>query len=187
MKKINCFSLICLSIVMMACGNQSLNIQSQIANENMDNWKVVLEEKMPLIGHRNWIVVTDMAYPLQTDPGIITVFAPEPYEQVLAKVNGMIKKAPHVFAHVYLDNEQLALSEKLVTGWDAYREQLGKVLDLQKVTYKPHEELILTLDKVSKLYQVIIIKTNLTIPYTSTFFELDCDYWDAEREAAIRK
>ena len=93
MKKINCFSLICLSIVMMACGNQSLNIQSQIANENMNNWKVVLEEKMPLIGHRNWIVVTDMAYPLQTDPGIITVFAPEPYEQVLAKVNGMIKKA----------------------------------------------------------------------------------------------
>lgn len=187
MKKIVCFGTILLSLMVMACGNQSLNIQSQIGNEKMDSWKTVLEEKMPLIGHRNWIVVTDMAYPLQTNPGIITLFAPEPYEQVIAKVNGMIKKAPHVFAHVYQDKEQLALSEKLAKGWDAYKEQLGKVLDQKKVTYLPHEELILKLDEISKLYQVIIIKTNLTIPYTSTFFELDCNYWDAEREAVIRR
>lgn len=187
MKKIYYFCLICFCFMMMACGNQSLNIQSQIANENMDSWKTVLEEKMPLIGHRNWIVVTDMAYPLQTNPGIITLFAPEPYEQVIAKVSGMIKKAPHIFAHVYQDKEQLALSEDLAKGWNAYKEQLGKVLDQKEVTYLPHEELILKLDEISKLYQVIIIKTSLTIPYTSTFFELDCNYWDAEREAAIRK
>ena len=99
----------------------------------------------------------------------------------------MIKKAPHIFAHVYQDKEQLALSEDLAKGWNAYKEQLGKVLDQKEVTYLPHEELILKLNEISKLYQVIIIKTSLTIPYTSTFFELDCNYWDAEREAAIRK
>ena len=30
-----------------------------------DNWQTVLQEKLPLLGHRNWIVITDMAYPLQ--------------------------------------------------------------------------------------------------------------------------
>ena len=45
---------------------------------------------------------------------------------------------------------------------------------------------ILRLDEVSRLYRVVVIKSGLTIPYTSLFFELDCRYWDADREAAIR-
>lgn len=34
-----------------------------------------------------------------------------------------------------------------------------------KVTFLPHEELISKLDSVSKLYQVVVIKTALTLPY----------------------
>jgi hypothetical protein len=51
----------------------------------------------------------------------------------------------------------------------------------------PHEELIRRLDEVSSLCRVVIIKTPLTLPYTSTFFELDCGYWDSVREEAIRR
>ncbi len=153
----------------------------------MENWKTVLSEKLPLMGHRNWIVVTDMAYPLQTKDGITTLFAPEPYGEVIASVSAMINEAPHIFAHVYQDQEQQALSEALAPGWDDYQAGMAKALDLKQVAFIPHEELIHKLDEVSQLYQVIIIKTNLTIPYTSTFFELDCKYWDAEREATIRK
>lgn len=32
--------------------------------QNSD-WQSKLQEKLPLLGHRNWIVITDMAYPLQ--------------------------------------------------------------------------------------------------------------------------
>ncbi len=35
-----------------------------------DNWQEKLQIRLPLIGHRNWIVVTEAAYPLQTAPGI---------------------------------------------------------------------------------------------------------------------
>lgn len=139
------------------------------------------------MGHRNWIVVTDMAYPLQAKPGITTLFADEAFQDVVSYVNGQIASAPHVFAHVYLDGEQQAMSEQLAPGWDAYREGLARALDREDVTLVPHEELIHRLDEVSQLYQVIIIKTNLTIPYSSAFFELDCAYWDADREKAIRQ
>ncbi len=152
----------------------------------MEDWKTTLREKLPLMGHRNWIVVTDMAYPLQTKEGITTLFASEPYHEVISSVSNLISEAPHVFAHIYQDEEQKALSETLAPGWDDYQENLSKALDLKEVSFVPHEELIHRLDEVSQLYQVIIIKTNLTIPYTSTFFELDCDYWDAERETSIR-
>ena len=153
----------------------------------MKDWKTALNEKMPLLGHRNWIVVTDMAYPLQTKAGITTLMAEEPYDEVIRQVNALIIESPHVIAHIYQDEEQEAITESMAPGWDNYRKALAEALDLSHVTYFPHEELIRKLDELSLLYQVIIIKTRLTLPYTSTFFELDCDYWDAEREAAIRK
>lgn len=68
------------------------------------NWKTTRSNQHNLLGHRNWIVVTDLAYPLQSNPG-----------------------------------------------------------------------------------NAIIIKTPLTIPYTSVFLELDCAYWDASREKEIRR
>lgn len=151
------------------------------------DWQTVLAEQMPLLGHRNWIVVTDMAYPLQTNPGITTLFADAPYADVIRKVSSLINDAPHVFAHIYQDSEQQKLSEELVPGWDAYKASVAEVLKAEDVEYVPHEELIRRLDEVSSLCRVVIIKTPLTLPYTSTFFNLDCGYWDANREAKIRQ
>jgi hypothetical protein len=54
-------------------------------------------------------------------------------------------------------------------------------------TFVQHEELIDRLDEVSRKFNVIILKSTLTVPYTSTFFELDCNYWDSTREEALRK
>jgi hypothetical protein len=33
----------------------------------------------------------------------------------------------------------------------------------------------------------LIVKTDMTIPYTSVFFELDCGYWNAEAEQRLRQ
>jgi hypothetical protein len=51
----------------------------------------------------------------------------------------------------------------------------------------PHETLIARLDEVSRMFHVVILKTTLTIPYTSTFFELDCKYWDQEKERRLQE
>ena len=173
------FILACMPLL-AACSGTS---ESQEAPD----WQEVLSQQMPLLGHRNWIVVTDMAYPLQTNPGITTLFADAPYAEVIGKVSSMIADAPHVFAHVYQDSEQQKLSEELAPGWDAYKASLRDVLDPDEVEYVPHEELIRRLDEVSSLCRVVIIKTPLTLPYTSTFFSLDCGYWDADREAVLHR
>lgn len=174
-------------ILMLTSCQPRQNQPEQDTNSKSGNWKTFLEENLPLLGHRNWIVVTDMAYPLQTNPDIITMYATEPYHEVIKYVDDMIEKAPHVFAHIYRDQEQQVLSEKLAPGWDDYKASLSQVLDFTDVQSVPHEELIARLDEVSCLYRVIIIKTSLTVPYTSLFFELDCGYWDAQREKKIRE
>jgi len=49
-----------------------------------------------------------------------------------------------------------------------------------------HEDIIRELDNSAKVFDVLIIKTNLTIPYTSVFFQLDCGYWNADAEQNLR-
>jgi hypothetical protein len=48
----------------VSCAFQS---QAQVS------WQTKLEQELPLLGHRNWIVIADSAYPWQTAPGIETI------------------------------------------------------------------------------------------------------------------
>jgi len=147
-------------------------------------WESQLEAKMPYLGHRNWIVISDMAYPLQSGDGIITLYADEPYSSVLSKVKAMVDAAPHVFAHIYNDKELSFIKEEDAPGIDALRAQMKEICGDEAST-DIHEKLIARLDEAGKLYTVVIIKTPLTIPYTTTFFELDCSYWGAGKQARL--
>lgn len=152
---------------------------------NEKTWKEELAAALPLLGHRNWIVVADMAYPLQSQPGIRTIFVDAPYVDILRHVHAAIENAPHIKAAVYLDKELDSLDDTLAPGVDALRAQMKAVFGpaAQGVL---HEQMISRLDAASRLFNVLLLKSNLTIPYTTTFFELDCAYWDAPRETALR-
>lgn len=58
-------------------GCQSKKTESVTYKQDSAGWQTVLQEKLPLLGHRNWIVITDMAYPLQTKEGITTLYTSE--------------------------------------------------------------------------------------------------------------
>jgi D-ribose pyranose/furanose isomerase RbsD len=148
------------------------------------SWKDELNDELPLLGHRNWIVITDMAYPLQTQAGIKTLFADEPYMEILTHVYDELEKAPHVKPVIYRDKELLFLSDKDASGVDALKKDMGN-LSCSPINFVPHEELIARLDEASRMFHVIVIKSNLTIPYTSTFIELDCAYWDSSSQQAL--
>lgn len=150
------------------------------------NWKEELKNLLPFLGHRNWIVITDMAYPLQTQPGIKTFFADEPYTDILTFVYKEIEKAPHIRPLIYQDRELSFLTDHDAAGINVLKEEMDQLMGNQ-VESIPHEELIKSLDEASRMFSVIIIKSNLTIPYTSTFFKLDCNYWDEEQQKSLDK
>lgn len=186
MKTLLFFTTFIFSFMCINCNRSSKKIADTEAN-SQNAWQNVLKEKMPLLGHRNWIVVTDMAYPLQTKQGIITLYANTAYEQVLSVVLELLKKAPHVYARAYQDEELALVTEKLCPGIDAFRAKTDKLLSSINVTQVKHENLIARLDSISSIFQVLLIKTNLTMPYTSTFFELDCKYWDEKKQKEMIK
>lgn len=173
-----------LSLIIVVFLLISCKMDTQTKPSQAIGWKAELTAKLPYLGHRNWIVITDMAYPLQSGPGITTLYADEPYEQVLQQVKQMIDDAPHVFAHTYCDKELGLIPEADMPGVSSFREKATRIYG-NEVTPVPHEQLIARLDEAGKLFNVVIVKTSLTMAYTSTFFELDCNYWSADRQRRL--
>lgn len=149
-------------------------------------WIDILKDRLPVYGHRNWIVVADSAYPDQSRDGIETVVAHENQLSVLKTVLGLIGESKHVRPIIYTDKELPLVDESDAPGISDYRDQLASILNGQTVNALPHEQIIAKLDDVSKTFRVLIIKTTLTIPYTSVFLQLDCAYWSADAESRLR-
>jgi len=151
------------------------------------DWERQLNASLPVFGHRNWIVVADSAYPSQSKPGIETIVSGGGQLEVVRKVLDAIDATRHVRANVYLDQEHAYVAEADSPGVSRYRQQLGDLLKSTNRVDMLHEQIIAKLDHVSQVFRVLIIKTELTIPYTSVFFELGCAYWPADAEERMRK
>jgi len=151
------------------------------------DWERQLETLLPLYGHRNWIVVTDSAYPAQSKPGIETVVSSTSHFEVARKVLDAVNASRHVRANVYLDQELQFVAEKDAPGVTRFRSQLDELLKNATKTPMLHEQIIAKLDQVSQIFRVLIVKSDLTIPYTSIFFELGCAYWPADAEQRMRE
>jgi len=149
-------------------------------------WENVLLGRLPLFGHRNWIVVADAAYPMQSNSGIETIVCSESQIEVTRKVIEAIASSAHVRANIYMDAELPYLREEDAPGIELFRLQLSQLMQQQPVRQIPHEEIIGKLDQAATLFRILLVKTNMVLPYTSVFFELDCGYWNADAEQTLR-
>ena len=152
----------------------------------LPQWRETLSRLLPVFGHRNWIVVADSAYPAQAKEGIETVVANADQLQVLATVLDALGKSKHVSPIILTDQELKYLDDAQAPGVEAYRDRLAAIFKDRTVASQPHEKIIDTLDTVSQTFRVLIIKTTMTIPYTSVFLQLDCAYWGPDAEKGLR-
>ena len=144
------------------------------------------------MGHRNWIAVVDSAYPLQTSGGIETVDTGDDQLDVVQAVLEDISKSKHVRPVIFTDAELKLVPESDAAGITAYRESLSKLLGRigkgkGEVQNLPHEQIISKLDDAGKTFHFLVLKSTMTIPYTSVFIRLDCGYWSEEQEKRLRE
>ncbi len=149
-------------------------------------WQAKVSQTLPLFGHRNWILVVDSAYPLQTSPGIETVDTNADQLQVVAEVLREVNGSVHVRPILYMDAELPFIPETDAPGVTAYRSQMKQMLGSREVHSLPHEQLIARIEETSRSFHILVLKTKLAIPYTSVFIQLDCKYWSAEAEKKLR-
>jgi L-fucose mutarotase/ribose pyranase (RbsD/FucU family) len=149
--------------------------------------KQLLAKKLPLMGHRNWVVITDAAYPLQTQPGITTLTTKLRQLDAIRLVLSVFGKSDHVRPFAYRDAELDFLTEEQLPGIQAFRDKLAKILRHTEGKSLLHDEIITKLNEAGKQFEVLVIKTDSLLPYTSIFLQLECAYWDANREKKLRQ
>lgn len=161
-------------------------LSSALTVQAQNTWQQKVKDELPLMGHRNWIVVVDSAYPLQSGSGVETVDTGTDQLVVIDYVLASIQKSEHVRPIVHTDGELEYVPDGEAPGVDQYRQQLKSRLTGFPVDSALHQTLIDRLNELGKNFHVLILKTNMTIPYTSVFLQLDCKYWSAESEAKLR-
>lgn len=162
--------------------------KSQAKNpHSAESWRAKVNQELPLLGHRNWIMIVDSAYPLQTSPGVETVETNAPLPEVAQEVIRDLDKSIHVHPIVYMDAELPYLSDEDAPGVIRYRRDIQTVLGNRAVTRLPHEQILNKVDETGKIFHILVLKTTLAIPYTSVFLQLDCKYWSAASEAKLRE
>ena len=149
-------------------------------------WEETLKDRLQLYGHRNWLVIADSAYPAQSRQGIETIVSNGEHTSVLARTFEMLHECQHLKPKIYTDEELSFIAEKDAPGVTCYRDQLKALFQGYPVCTLPHEQIISRLDRIGEVFRVLLVKTNMRIPYTSVFFELDCGYWNAQAEDRLR-
>jgi hypothetical protein len=150
------------------------------------DWMGTLHQAMPLVGHRNWVCIVDSAYPLQMSPGIETIYTGAHQADVVKAVLAEVASFKHVRPTIFLDRELTFVPEADAPGIGAYQADLKVALGGAATTPMNHEKIISMLDQAAKTFRVIILKTDLTLPYTSVFLRLDCGYWSDDAEKKMR-
>jgi RbsD/FucU transport protein family protein len=158
-----------------------------LISQAQSDWQQKVQQELPLMGHRNWIVVVDSAYPLQNSSGIETIETNADQLAVVQYVLLALKSSKHVRPLVHTDKELQFVPEQEAPGVERYREELANQIRGLPADSVPHEALIDRLNEAGKTFHVLVLKTQMTIPYTSVFLQLDCRYWSAESEARLRK
>jgi len=169
------------------CVGTAILLLALLGNSQAGDWTDKLDKDLSLFGHRNWIVIADAAYPAQSRAGIETVATDADHLEVVKAVLDALDKCKHVRPVVLMDEELKYVPEENAKGIKVLREKLKKALGKREVNSLPHEEIIGKLDKAGETFRVLVLKTNLTLPYTSVFLQLDCGYWSPEAEQKLRE
>jgi hypothetical protein len=150
------------------------------------SWQAKVASALPLLGHRNWILIVDSAYPLQSSPGVETLETNTDQLEVVRTVMGELNRSRHVTPNVFMDAELPFVPEDQARGVGLYRSQIAQIFAEQKIHVLKHEQVLAKIDEAGKMFHILVLKTTMTIPYTSVFLQLDCKYWSAEDERELR-
>jgi D-ribose pyranose/furanose isomerase RbsD len=184
MKKSNLLLQLCVVLALVFIAGTMLGPAA--SNPSTADWQTILQQRLPLYGHRNWIVVSDAAFPAYSQGGIETIVVNQDLPSVLNYVAKAISSSKHVRAAAFMDQELKFVPEENYPGVTHLREEINRAFGKSNLLSIPHAEALSKIDDAGKTFRVLFIKTNTTIPYTSVFMRLNCGYMTDEIESKIR-
>ena len=179
------FNLLILIFLWASASYGQVNIRTE--NSSADNWKTQLNLQLQLLGHRNWILVVDKAFPAQNAAGIVTINTGESLLPVLQYTLDQINSSTHVKPLIFTDKELNYISVAQVPEIEKFKTKLFEMIPKEQAQIMLHDSVFVKIAKASELFRIVVLKTEQVIPYSSVFLQLDCKYWPAENEKQLRE
>lgn len=176
-----------LILLFLWAGTSYGQVNFRTENDPTDNWKKQLNLQLPLLGHRNWILVVDKAFPAQNAAGIVTINTGEALLPVLQYTLEQIKSSTHVKPLIFTDKELNYITVAQVPEIEKFKTKLFEIIPKEQAQTMLHDSVFVKIAKASELFRIVVLKTEQVIPYSSVFLQLDCKYWPAENEKLLRE
>lgn len=182
---VNGYVMLILMIFCYGCYHSTHSTSKRAIVEN--NWKATLQQELPLLGDRNWILVVDKAFPALNARGIRVIYANENLLEVLRYTFNKIDSSSHVRPIIYVDKEMQYITPQIEQGIIAYKDSIKAIVNNQFLHPELHDSVFRNIQKISSLFKVLVIKTNEMRAYSSVYLQLDCAYWNADKENQLRQ
>jgi hypothetical protein len=80
-----------------------------------------------------------------------------------------------------------SVDNDVAPGIDDLKSQIKEALHGHESTEIDQQSLLTLIESAQSSFDVLVIRTNTALPYTSVFLELQPGYWDAESEKELRQ
>ena len=161
----------------LGCGN--------MAPQNL--WRGAVDHQAAQLGYRNWIVIAEASFPAQNRPGIHQVTAPVGVPEALDYVLRVLEQTEDMHPQVYVTRELRSVENDYAPGIESLRKRLKSALHGHEATELDQQSLLTLMEDANRSFDVLVIRTQTALPYSSVFLELQPGYWDAQSEARLRE
>lgn len=151
-----------------------------------NTWRAAVDSQAAQLGYRNWIVIAEASFPAHSRPGVRQVAAPVEIPEAVDYVLNALEQTENVRPQVYLTREVRSVENDFAPGIDEFRKRIKESLHGHEPTELDQQSLLTLLEDANRSFDVLVIRTQSALPYTSVFLELQPGYWDAESEARLR-
>lgn len=149
-------------------------------------WQAAVDRQAGQLGYRNWIVIAEASFPAQSRPGIHQVPAAVEIPEALDYVLQALEQTENVRPQLYVTREVRSVENDFAPGIDDLRKRIQASLHGHEVTELDQQSLLTLLEDANRSFDVLVIRTQTALPYSSVFLELQPGYWDADSESRLR-
>jgi hypothetical protein len=155
--------------------------------ESENTWRAAVDSQTAQLGYRNWIVIAEASFPAHSRSGVRQVTAPVEVPVAVDYVLQALERTENVRPQVYLTRELRSVENDFAPGIDSLREKLRDSLHGHEPTELDQQSLLTLLEDANRSFDVLVIRTQTALPYSSVFLELKPGYWDADSETRLRE
>lgn len=154
---------------------------------NQKPWQAAVDHQAAQLGYRNWIVIAEASFPAQNRPGMRQVTASVEAPEALDYVLQALEQTENVRPQIYLTREVRSVDNDFAPGIENHRKRIQTALHGHEATELDQQSLLTLLEDANRSFDVLVIRTQSALPYSSVFLELQPGYWDAQSENLLRE